>query len=63
MSLEEHSREIKLHVQALIEEVEKDNHVSDEELQTILALEQEIADKISDLLARYGLEVGDERID
>jgi hypothetical protein len=50
-------------VDALIKEVEKDKEVSEAEATALIDLEQQIADKFSALFDKYGVVIGDERID
>lgn len=63
MSLEqliEQSREI---VTAIINKIKEDGQVTEDEVAKLVEHEQWASDQISDLLASFGVEIGDERID
>jgi len=63
MTLEEAESAVHKAINDLLNVITEDHEISDEELQTVVQLEQDIADKISDMLAAHGVEFGDERVD
>lgn len=50
-------------VDELLEDVPDNVELSDEDAKDIIDTEQRIAEKISNLLAAHGVEIGDERMD
>jgi hypothetical protein len=48
---------------AVFEEIRKDDKIEDHEAQAILDFTDEIEDKLADLMSQYGVEIGDERVD
>ena len=50
-------------VDEVVEEVHKKHELADTDIQSIIEVMQSIEDKFANLLAEFGVEIGDERVD
>lgn len=63
MTIETDIQQIHKHVDSMISHIKEDEKVEESEVQLIIELMQSVEDKFADLLAGFGVEIGDERID